>query len=65
MERIKRFFWDETATAEATSTVVMIAAVGLVLAGGLFLYYSGLNNFFNTVGTGAETAAKGFEWSGS
>jgi hypothetical protein len=65
MERIRRFLLDETATAEATSTVVMIAAVGLVLAGGLFAYYTGLNGFFNSVGTGAAKAGSSFQWSGS
>ena len=41
MERIKRFLLDETATAEATSTVVMIAAVGVLLACGLGIWYGG------------------------
>ena len=62
MERIKRFMLDETATAEATSTVVMIAAVGLMLALGLAAYYGGLNGFFNTVGGGATGAATNFHW---
>jgi hypothetical protein len=64
VEKTKRFLLDEMATAEATSTVVMIAAVGLVLAGGLLAYYTGLNGFFNTVGTGAEGAGS-FQWFGS
>ena len=48
MERIKRFFKDETATAEATSTVLMIAAVGVLLAGGLALWYGGFKTAFST-----------------
>jgi hypothetical protein len=46
MERIKRFFLDEAATAEATSTVVMIAAAGVLLAAGLGAWYTGLLNVF-------------------
>ena len=34
MERIKRFCLDENGTAEATSTVVMIAAAGIFASGG-------------------------------
>ena len=48
MERIKRFFRDEAATAEATSTVIMIAAVGLLLAAGLILWYGGITTFFTS-----------------
>ena len=50
MERIKRFLLDDTATAEATSTVVMIAAVGLLLAAGLTAWYSNLEGFFTAAG---------------
>jgi hypothetical protein len=57
MERIKRFFWDETATAEATSTVVMIAAVGLLLAAGLGVWYTGLTNFFTSASTSVNQGA--------
>ena len=64
MEKIKRFLLDETATAEATSTVLMIAGVGLMLAVGIFGYYGGLTGFFNTVGTGAQSASN-FQWFGS
>ena len=54
MERIKRFFRDEAATAEATSTVIVIAAVGLLLAAGLTIWYTGVSAFF----TGASTQIK-------
>ncbi len=46
MERIKRFLLDDTATAEATSTVIMIAGVGLLLAAALGLYYGAIQTFF-------------------
>jgi len=51
MESIKRFLLDETATAEATSSVVMIAAVGILLAGAIAIYYASINNFFSGAGT--------------
>jgi hypothetical protein len=57
MERIKRFFKDETATAEATSTVIMIAAVGLLLGVGIALYYQGITGFFTQAGTNFNGAA--------
>ena len=57
MEKIKRFLLDEAATAESTSTVVMIAAVGILLAAGLFVWYGHLNAFFDTAGTDASLAA--------
>jgi Flp pilus assembly pilin Flp len=50
MERIKRFLLDDSGTAEATSTIIMIAAVGVMLAAGLFLWYQGLNTAFTTAG---------------
>ena len=50
MNSIKRFFRDEAATAEATSTVIMIAAVGVLLAAGLVAWYTGLNTAFSTAG---------------
>jgi FlaG/FlaF family flagellin (archaellin) len=50
MNRIKRFFKDEAAIAEVTSTVVMIAAVGILLAAGLIIWYTGVNTAFNTAG---------------
>jgi hypothetical protein len=51
MNSIKRFLQDERATAEATSTVVMIAAAGALLAAGLIYWYqSGINPALNTAG---------------
>ena len=61
MERIKRFFLDERATAEATSTVIMIAAVGILLAAGLIAWYGTLQSFFTTAGTNMNNAAANFE----
>jgi Flp pilus assembly pilin Flp len=60
MERIKRFWSDESATAEASSTVIMIAFVGLLLAAGLFIYYDAMNTFFSTVGGKMENYADGW-----
>jgi Flp pilus assembly pilin Flp len=51
MNALRRLFREETATAEATSTVVMIAAVGVLLAAGLVAWYTGLNTAFNTAGS--------------
>lgn len=50
MERIKRFLLDETATAEAVSTVVMVAGVGVLLSVALGVYYGAFKTFFDTVG---------------
>ena len=55
MERIKRFLMDESATAEATSTVLMIAAAGILLAGALAAWYSNIGGFFNAAGEGMNT----------
>jgi hypothetical protein len=60
MERIKRFLLDDSATAEATSTVVMIAAVGILLAAGLIVWYGRLDSFFDTAGANLENAASDF-----
>jgi hypothetical protein len=60
MERIKRFLLDETATAEATSTVVMIAGVGILLAAGLIVWYGQLESFFSTAGGNLNSAAANF-----
>ena len=57
MERIKRFFRDEAATAEATSTVIMIAAVGLLLAAGLGIWYGGITQFFTDAGASVDKGA--------
>jgi hypothetical protein len=60
MERIKRFLLDETATAEATSTVIMIAAVGLLLGGALVVWYGQLNSFFSSAGSELQEGASGW-----
>ena len=60
MERIKRFFWDDRATAEATSTVIMIASVGLLLAAGLITWYGGIQDFFN--GAAGQVTAGNENW---
>ncbi len=60
MERIKRFFLDDTATAEATSTVIMIAAVGILLGGALATYYGHISGFFGSAGTQMEQGATGW-----
>jgi hypothetical protein len=51
MERIKKFLLDDSGTAEATSSVIMIAAVGVLLGTGLALYYGYVNGFFTSAGT--------------
>jgi FlaG/FlaF family flagellin (archaellin) len=38
MMSLERFFREETAIAAATSTVIMIAAVGVLLAAGLIAW---------------------------
>ncbi len=48
MNRLQRFIREETATAESTSYVVMIAAVGILLAAGLIVWYTSMNTAFNT-----------------
>jgi Flp pilus assembly pilin Flp len=50
MESIKKFFMDESGTAEATSTVIMIAAVGVLLSAGLIAWYGNINSFFTSAG---------------
>jgi hypothetical protein len=60
MERIKRFLLDDTATAEATSTVIMVACVGLLLSAGLVLYYTSIGGFFNSISTTITTWATGW-----
>ena len=56
MERIKKFLKDDSGTAEATSSVVLIAAVGILLGAGIALYYAGITTFF----TDAQTVATGY-----
>ena len=56
MERIKRFLLDESGTAEATSSIILIAAVGVLLGAGMIAYYAGVNGFF----TGASGTYTGY-----
>ena len=56
LERIKRFWKDDSGTAEATSSVVLIAAVGILLGAGIALYYGGIQTFF----TDAQTMSTGY-----
>ena len=60
MERIKKFLLDESGTAEATSTVIMIAAVGLLLGTALSLWYGGINQFFTDAATQVERGGTGW-----
>ncbi len=54
MELIKRFFKDETASAEATSTVLLIGAVAVMLGAALVVWWGHINTFFDNAGTGAD-----------
>jgi Flp pilus assembly pilin Flp len=60
MERIRRFWLDESATAEASSTVIMIAFVGLLLAAGFAVYYGAIQTFFEGIAGTMDTL--GLEW---
>jgi Flp pilus assembly pilin Flp len=55
MDGLRRFIWDEAATAEATSLVLMIAAVGVLLIAGLAVWYGALNGSFNTMSNSVNT----------
>jgi Flp pilus assembly pilin Flp len=48
MKRIKKFWKDESGTAEATSSVILIAAVGILLGAALVTYYGGVEGFFTS-----------------
>jgi Flp pilus assembly pilin Flp len=50
MERIKRFLLDESGSSEAASSVILIAAVGMLLAAAIGIYYTAVNGFFTKVG---------------
>jgi hypothetical protein len=63
MGRINRFFLDEAATAEATSTVVMIAAAGILLATAFGAWYTGITDFFTNAGS--TLGAKGNDVAGA
>ena len=58
MNGLRRFFREEMATAELTSMVVMIAAVGILLAAGLVIWYGALNGSFNTMANTVDHAEK-------
>lgn len=49
MERIKRFFLDEAASAEMTSSVLLIGAVVIIGAAALVLFWNAINGFFGAV----------------
>jgi hypothetical protein len=55
MERIKRFFADESASAEATSTVLLIGAVSIFLGAALLAWWTNVGGFFSTAGTSVGT----------
>ncbi len=57
MERIKRFLKEDSGTAEATSSVILIAAVGILLGAGMALYYGGFTTFFNSANAAATDYA--------
>jgi Flp pilus assembly pilin Flp len=65
MKKIKRFLLDESGTAEATSTVIMIAAVGILLATGLILWYGKITTFFTDAGNNLTGLASQFTLPGS
>lgn len=48
MERIKRFLLDESGSSEAVSSVILIAAAGLLLTAGIGIYYGAFTTFFNS-----------------
>ena len=50
MERLRRFLSNESATAEASSTVIMVAGVGLLASAGFLVYYGYMHNFFGNIG---------------
>ncbi len=51
MGKIMRFLLDDSGTAEATSIAIFIAAVGILMAAGVAVYYGAASGFFNTAGT--------------
>jgi Flp pilus assembly pilin Flp len=63
MEVVKRFFREEAGTAEATSTVIMIGAVGVLLAAGLIAWYTGLQNAYTHAGN--QATAMNDSWNAS
>ncbi len=50
MNSLKRFFREEKATAESASTVIMIAAVGVLLVAGLIVWWTSYNAAMSTAG---------------
>jgi len=61
MEKVKRFLLDDSATAEATTTVIIITAVGLLLAAGVIVWYDKLEWFFNNAGGNLENYGSNFK----
>ncbi len=58
MERIKRFLKDESGSAEAASSVILIAGVGGLLAVAILAYYGAISAFFGK----AETWVSSFKF---
>jgi Flp pilus assembly pilin Flp len=54
---MKSFWTEEGATAQASSVVLLVALVGLLLAAGVVLYYAAVNGFFTGTGGAMENIA--------
>lgn len=57
MERIKRFFWDETASIELTAEVMGIGLLAAVVGTAVVLYYTGAELFYGNMATWTNDAA--------
>ncbi len=55
MESIKRFLKDDSGSAEATSSVLLVAGVGGLLVAAILGYYGAMNGFFQKVQTWITT----------
>lgn len=58
MARIAKFLRDESGTGESTSTLIMIAAAGLLLALGLMIWFGKINTFFSGAGSFVKEAGE-------
>jgi hypothetical protein len=54
---IKRFWTEEGATAQASTLVIMVALVGLLLAAGVVIYYAATSAFFTGTGGAMDNIA--------